>query len=133
MDYIFKPEAMVSSLKALEMDLFLNEFQGIALSLLLLLDMLILFHWLLQQPGLISRVTDTVKSIVPSWLQKYFKNGDVPEGDTSAVGLDRNNVAPPPNGNDEAPPLPDGQDSPEPSTSNTGMMSCCCPADDLKT
>uniref|UniRef100_A0A673J9S9 Nuclear pore complex protein Nup153 n=1 Tax=Sinocyclocheilus rhinocerous TaxID=307959 RepID=A0A673J9S9_9TELE len=72
-----------------------------------------------QQPGLISRVTDTVKSIVPSWLQKYFKNGDVPEGDTGAVGVDRNNVAPPPNGNDEVTPLPDGRDSPEPSTSNT--------------
>ncbi|XP_016136740.1 nuclear pore complex protein Nup153 isoform X3 [Sinocyclocheilus grahami] len=72
-----------------------------------------------QQPGLISRVTDTVKSIVPSWLQKYFKNGDDPEGDTGAVGVDRNNVAPPPNGNDEVTPLPDGRDSPEPSTSNT--------------
>ncbi|XP_043073906.1 nuclear pore complex protein Nup153 isoform X2 [Puntigrus tetrazona] len=72
-----------------------------------------------QQPGLISRVTDTVKSIVPSWLQKYFKNGEVPEGDTSAVGLGQNNVAPPPNGNDEVTPLPDGRDSPEPSTSNT--------------
>ncbi|KAK2886899.1 hypothetical protein Q8A67_015127 [Cirrhinus molitorella] len=72
-----------------------------------------------QQPGLISRVTDTVKSIVPSWLQKYFKNGEVPEGDTSAVGVDRSNVAPPPNGNDEVTPLPDGRDSPEPSTSNT--------------
>ncbi|XP_050991914.1 nuclear pore complex protein Nup153 isoform X1 [Labeo rohita] len=72
-----------------------------------------------QQPGLISRVTDTVKSIVPSWLQKYFKNGEVPEGDASAVGVDRNNVAPPPNGNDEVAPLPDGRDSPEPSTSNT--------------
>ncbi|XP_016426155.1 nuclear pore complex protein Nup153-like isoform X2 [Sinocyclocheilus rhinocerous] len=72
-----------------------------------------------QQPGLISRVTDTVKSIVPSWLQKYFKNGEVPEGDTGAVGVDRNNVAPPPNGSDEVTPLPDGRDSPEPSTSNT--------------
>ncbi|XP_056097323.1 nuclear pore complex protein Nup153 isoform X2 [Rhinichthys klamathensis goyatoka] len=72
-----------------------------------------------QQPGLITRVTDTVKSIVPSWLQKYFKNGEVAEGDGAAVGIERNNVAPPPNGNDEAVPLPDGRDSPEPSTSNT--------------
>ncbi|XP_055075221.2 nuclear pore complex protein Nup153 isoform X1 [Misgurnus anguillicaudatus] len=72
-----------------------------------------------QQPGLISRVTDTVKSIVPSWLQKYFKNGEVAEGETSPVGVERNSVAPPPNGNDETPPLPDGRDSPEPSTSNT--------------
>ncbi|XDV34999.1 hypothetical protein PO909_005055 [Leuciscus waleckii] len=72
-----------------------------------------------QQPGLITRVTDTVKSIVPSWLQKYFKNGEVAEGDGAAVGIEQNNVAPPPNGNDEAVPLPDGRDSPEPSTSNT--------------
>uniref|UniRef100_A0A8C1RSS3 Nuclear pore complex protein Nup153 n=1 Tax=Cyprinus carpio TaxID=7962 RepID=A0A8C1RSS3_CYPCA len=72
-----------------------------------------------QQPGLISRVTDTVKSIVPSWLQKYFKNGEVPEGDTGAVAVDLNNVAPPPNGSDEVTPLPDVRDSPEPSTSNT--------------
>uniref|UniRef100_A0A8C1SQ98 Nuclear pore complex protein Nup153 n=1 Tax=Cyprinus carpio TaxID=7962 RepID=A0A8C1SQ98_CYPCA len=72
-----------------------------------------------QHPGLISRVTDTVKSIVPSWLQKYFRNGEVQEGDAGTVGVDRNNVAPPPNGNDEVTPLPDGRDSPEPSTSNT--------------
>ncbi|XP_039536600.1 nuclear pore complex protein Nup153 isoform X2 [Pimephales promelas] len=69
-----------------------------------------------QQPGLITRVTDTVKSIVPSWLQKYFKNGEVAEGDGAAVGIEQNNVAPPPNGNDEAVPLPDGRDSPEPNT-----------------
>ncbi|KAG9465300.1 hypothetical protein GDO78_018538 [Eleutherodactylus coqui] len=32
-----------------------------------------------QQQGLISRVTDTVKSIVPAWLQKYFnKEEEVP-------------------------------------------------------
>ncbi|XP_067280990.1 nuclear pore complex protein Nup153 isoform X2 [Pseudorasbora parva] len=72
-----------------------------------------------QQPGLITRVTDTVKSIVPSWLQKYFKNGEVLEGDGAAVGMEWNNVGPPPNGNDEAAPLPDGRDSPEPSTSYT--------------
>ncbi|XP_051992496.1 nuclear pore complex protein Nup153-like isoform X2 [Xyrauchen texanus] len=72
-----------------------------------------------QQPGLISRVTDTVKSIVPSWLQKYFKNGEVAEGEEAAVRVERNNVAPPPNGNDDGAPHPDGRDSPEPSTSNT--------------
>ncbi|XP_051520156.1 nuclear pore complex protein Nup153-like isoform X2 [Myxocyprinus asiaticus] len=72
-----------------------------------------------QQPGLISRVTDTVKSIVPSWLQKYFKNGEVAEGEGAAVGVEQNNVAPPPNGNDDGAPHPDGRDSPEPSTSNT--------------
>ncbi|XP_041664537.1 nuclear pore complex protein Nup153 isoform X2 [Cheilinus undulatus] len=74
-----------------------------------------------QQSGLISRVTDTVKSIVPSWLQKYFKNGDTPEGGGAAQGSDQNTVLPPPppNGNEEGPPPLDGRDSPEPSTSNT--------------
>ncbi|XP_073787165.1 nuclear pore complex protein Nup153 isoform X21 [Danio rerio] len=71
-----------------------------------------------KQPGLITRVTDTVKSIVPSWLQKYFRNGEGPEGGASAAGVEHNNMTPPPNGSDEAP-LRDGRDSPEPSTSNT--------------
>lgn len=75
-----------------------------------------------QQSGLISRVTDTVKSIVPSWLQKYFKNGDVPEGGGAVLGTDQNCQLPPPppNGSEEGPPPLDGRDSPEPSTSNTG-------------
>ncbi|XP_014843981.1 PREDICTED: nuclear pore complex protein Nup153 isoform X2 [Poecilia mexicana] len=76
-----------------------------------------------QQSGLISRVTDTVKSIVPSWLQKYFKNGDTPAGQTGQ-GTEQNcQPSPPPptppNGNEEGPPPIDGRDSPEPSTSNT--------------
>ncbi|XP_074542749.1 nuclear pore complex protein Nup153 [Halichoeres trimaculatus] len=72
-----------------------------------------------QQSGLITRVTDTVKSIVPSWLQKYFKNGD--EGGGAAQGSDQNCELPPPppNGSEEGPPPLDGRDSPEPSTSNT--------------
>ncbi|CAJ1083502.1 nuclear pore complex protein Nup153 isoform X1 [Xyrichtys novacula] len=71
-----------------------------------------------QQSGLISRVTDTVKSIVPSWLQKYFKNGD--EGGGIAHGSEQNcELPPPPNGSEEGPPPLDGRDSPEPSTSNT--------------
>lgn len=79
-----------------------------------------------QQSGLISRVTDTVKSIVPSWLQKYFNNEDGPEGGGPEQGRDQNcQLSPsppslqPPNGNEEGPPV-DGRDSPEPSTSNTG-------------
>ncbi|XP_029370631.1 nuclear pore complex protein Nup153 isoform X1 [Echeneis naucrates] len=74
-----------------------------------------------QQSGLISRVTDTVKSIVPSWLQKYFKNEDAPEGGGSVQGTDQNCRPPPPpsNGSEEGPPPLDGLDSPEPSTSNT--------------
>lgn len=79
-----------------------------------------------QQSGLISRVTDTVKSIVPSWLQKYFKNGEVPEGEESHVQVEQNNVPTPPNGSQEAAPLPDGRDSPEPSTSNAGMALHTC-------
>lgn len=68
-------------------------------------------------------MTDTVKSIVPSWLQKYFKNGDVPEGGAAVLGTDQNcqlPPPPPPNGSEEGPPPLDGRDSPEPSTSNTG-------------
>lgn len=74
------------------------------------------------QSGLISRVTDTVKSIVPSWLQKYFKNGDVPEEGGAALGAQQNCLGPqpPPNGSEEGPPSLDGRDSPEPSTSNAG-------------
>lgn len=85
----------------------------------------LVFHQ--QQSGLISRVTDTVKSIVPSWLQKYFKNEDGPEGGGSEQGRDLNcQLSPPPppqppNGNEEGPPV-DGRDSPEPSTSNTGEL-----------
>ncbi|XP_027031560.2 nuclear pore complex protein Nup153 isoform X2 [Tachysurus fulvidraco] len=71
-----------------------------------------------KQPGLISRVTDTVKSIVPSWLQKYFNNGEVAEGGETHVQVEQNNIPTPPNGNQEPAPLPDGCDSPEPSTSN---------------
>lgn len=78
-----------------------------------------------QQSGLISRVTDTVKSIVPSWLQKYFNNEDGPVGGGTEQGGDQNcQLSPPPppqppNGNEEGPPV-DGRDSPEPSTSHTG-------------
>ncbi|TRZ01712.1 hypothetical protein DNTS_003597 [Danionella cerebrum] len=80
-----------------------------------------------KTPGLISRVTDTVKSIVPSWLQKYFNSGEGLEGvatttstaaaaAAAAHGVEGNNVMLPPNGNDEAVPLPDIPESPEPST-----------------
>ncbi|KAK9526842.1 hypothetical protein VZT92_015519 [Zoarces viviparus] len=73
-----------------------------------------------QQSGLISRVTDTVKSIVPSWLQKYFRSEDAPEGDGDVLETDQNcQPPPPPNGSEEGPPTLDGCDSPEPSTSNT--------------
>ncbi|XP_028852893.1 nuclear pore complex protein Nup153 isoform X2 [Denticeps clupeoides] len=69
-----------------------------------------------QQVGLISRVTDTVKSIVPSWLQKYFRNEEVAEAPGGGV---KGHDQPTPNGNEEVVPLQDGRDSPEPSTSNT--------------
>ncbi|XP_061752704.1 nuclear pore complex protein Nup153 [Nerophis ophidion] len=78
-----------------------------------------------QQSGLMSRVTDTVKSIVPSWLQKYFKNGDAPEeeeerGGGDVLELRENCQAPPlpPNGSEEGPPSLDGRHTPEASTSN---------------
>jgi len=79
----------------------------------------------LQQSGLITRVTDTVKSIVPSWLQNYFNSGDAAadeEGDAAEQGAEQDSQThPPPNGSEEGPPPPlDGWDSPEPSTSHTG-------------
>ena len=74
-----------------------------------------------QQPGLISRVTDTVKSIVPSWLQKYFRNGEAAEGG-GAVPEAGQDQAPPSNGNEDMTPPLDGRDSPEPTTSNTGEI-----------
>uniref|UniRef100_A0A8C5G1S4 Nuclear pore complex protein Nup153 n=1 Tax=Gouania willdenowi TaxID=441366 RepID=A0A8C5G1S4_GOUWI len=68
------------------------------------------------QTGLISRVTDTVKSIVPSWLQKYFNNGDAPvEGEAAQTPVQ--NCQPPPNGSQEGPPN-DERESPEPIPSN---------------
>ncbi|XP_062869209.1 nuclear pore complex protein Nup153 [Trichomycterus rosablanca] len=72
-----------------------------------------------QQSGLISRVTDTVKSIVPSWLQRYFKNGEVAEGEEHEVEVERNNVPTTSYGNQEAASIPDGRNSPKASTSNT--------------
>ncbi|XP_055733094.1 nuclear pore complex protein Nup153-like isoform X4 [Salvelinus fontinalis] len=71
-----------------------------------------------QQSGLISRVTDTVKSIVPSWMQKYFTNGEAAEGGGAMLGEEPNSQAPP-NGSEAVDPLPDGRDSAEPATSNT--------------
>lgn len=76
-------------------------------------------------------MTDTVKSIVPSWLQNYFKNGEAPEGeaggggwegggDGEAADVTENCLLPPPNGGREGPRAHDGFHSPEPSTSNTG-------------
>ncbi|KAJ7983429.1 hypothetical protein DPEC_G00378680 [Dallia pectoralis] len=65
----------------------------------------------LQPSGLISRVTDTVKSIVPSWLQKYFRNGEAAEGGGFVGEAEENSRAPPPNGSEEVAPPPDGRDS----------------------
>ncbi|XP_036394797.1 nuclear pore complex protein Nup153 isoform X2 [Megalops cyprinoides] len=65
--------------------------------------------------GLISRVTDTVKSIVPAWLQSYFRNGEPAQ----AEGPGEENSQPPlPADGEDPSPLPDGRDSPKASTSN---------------
>ncbi|KAG9337776.1 hypothetical protein JZ751_028275 [Albula glossodonta] len=75
-----------------------------------------------KQQGLISRVTDTVKSIVPSWLQSYFKNS----GQAEAAAQDEEQ--PVPHQNSQPPHLPvDGEDAsplideqePKASTSNS--------------
>ncbi|XP_075995416.1 nuclear pore complex protein Nup153 isoform X3 [Genypterus blacodes] len=81
-----------------------------------------------QQSGLISRVTDTVKSIVPSWLQKYFKNEDDPQGEEVVQGTEQNSQPPPPNGSEEGLPPINGRDSPEPSTSNTACPPLVSPS-----
>ncbi|XP_023646277.2 nuclear pore complex protein Nup153 isoform X2 [Paramormyrops kingsleyae] len=69
-----------------------------------------------QHSGLISRVTDTVKSIVPSWLQKYFRNGEAGGGDGSTLGGQPTQDTPTENCERDSPVM-DGRGTPEPSTS----------------
>ncbi|XP_048849587.1 nuclear pore complex protein Nup153 isoform X2 [Brienomyrus brachyistius] len=69
-----------------------------------------------QHSGLISRVTDTVKSIVPSWLQKYFRNGEAGGGDGSTLGGPPAQDTPTENCERDSPVM-DGRGTPEPSTS----------------
>ncbi|CAB1453562.1 unnamed protein product [Pleuronectes platessa] len=64
-----------------------------------------------QQSGIIRWLTDKVKSIVPSWLQKHFKNEDATEEEGAVPGTDQNGQSPPPpppNGSEEGPPRLDG-------------------------
>ncbi|KAG7469735.1 hypothetical protein MATL_G00131900 [Megalops atlanticus] len=68
-----------------------------------------------KQQGLISRVTDTVKSIVPAWLQSYFRNGEPAQAE--GPGEENSQLPLPADGEDPSP-LPDGRDSPKASTSN---------------
>ncbi|XP_064203786.1 nuclear pore complex protein Nup153 isoform X2 [Anguilla rostrata] len=60
--------------------------------------------------GLISRVTDTVKSIVPSWLQSYFRNGE------PAAGVGTPTEEPPETHLNSQPPLPADGEDPSPLT-----------------
>ncbi|KAL4629763.1 nuclear pore complex protein Nup153 isoform X1 [Arapaima gigas] len=71
-----------------------------------------------QQPGLISRMTDTVKSIVPSWLQRYFRNGEAADRDDSVLRVESDSQDPPTRNSEQTVAHEDEQDSPEPSTSN---------------
>ncbi|XP_041104454.1 nuclear pore complex protein Nup153 [Polyodon spathula] len=79
-----------------------------------------------QQQGIIGRVTDTVKNIVPGWLQKYFKNdepagaeeeevGEAADGQENHDGQIQNNQG---HTDEEVLPFSDRTRSPEPSTSN---------------
>ncbi|KAJ8415838.1 hypothetical protein AAFF_G00403950 [Aldrovandia affinis] len=74
-----------------------------------------------KQQGLISRVTDTVKSIVPSWLQSYFRNGEPAEapgpGEEQPETHQNSQPALPIDVEDPSP-LPD-EHEPKASTSNT--------------
>ncbi|XP_033849093.3 nuclear pore complex protein Nup153-like [Acipenser ruthenus] len=79
-----------------------------------------------QQQGIIGRVTDTVKNIVPGWLQKYFKNDEAAGTEAEEVeetadgrenhdGQIQNNQG---HTDEEMLPFPDRRRTPEPSTSN---------------
>ncbi|XP_069074473.1 nuclear pore complex protein Nup153 isoform X2 [Pleurodeles waltl] len=73
-----------------------------------------------QQQGIIGRVTDSVKSIVPVWLQRYFNKNEDPSTNVSETRGQRertetnqendNHVY----GHEETPPLSDGRVTPEP-------------------
>ncbi|XP_015213180.2 nuclear pore complex protein Nup153 isoform X1 [Lepisosteus oculatus] len=76
-----------------------------------------------QQQGIISRVTDTVKSIVPGWLQKYFKNGEPTDTETEEVreGADEQEThrsSRDPSDEEDVVHLPDRTSTQEPTTSN---------------
>ncbi|MGH0137794.1 UNVERIFIED_CONTAM: hypothetical protein FKN15_034891 [Acipenser sinensis] len=81
------------------------------------------------QQGIIGRVTDTVKNIVPGWLQKYFKNDEAAGAEAEDVeetadgrenhdGQIQNNQG---HTDEEMLPFPDRRRTPEPSTSNAGL------------
>lgn len=73
-----------------------------------------------SQQGIIGRVTDSVKSIVPGWLQKYFNKSD--DSSTNVSETRGQRERPETNqendnhtyGHEETPPLNDGRDTPEP-------------------
>lgn len=74
-----------------------------------------------QQQGIISRVTDTVKSIVPGWLQRYFnKEEDVPGRSSNLDRVEdhvddrRNEEQSQIHVHDELPRTADGRITPEP-------------------
>uniref|UniRef100_A0A4W3HP90 Nuclear pore complex protein Nup153 n=1 Tax=Callorhinchus milii TaxID=7868 RepID=A0A4W3HP90_CALMI len=68
--------------------------------------------------GLVSKVTDTVKNIVPGWLQKYFghanKPGETRNDEPAELIDDRDNQIPV----NETPQYSDGRNSPIPTTSD---------------
>ncbi|XP_041101700.1 nuclear pore complex protein Nup153-like isoform X2 [Polyodon spathula] len=78
-----------------------------------------------KQQGIIGRVTDTVKNIVPGWLQKYFKSNEPTsaEGDVEeeADGRENHDIQIQNNQGhteEEVLPFSDRRHTPEPSTSN---------------
>ncbi|XP_043921667.1 nuclear pore complex protein Nup153-like [Protopterus annectens] len=77
-----------------------------------------------NKQGIISRVTDTVKNIVPGWLQRYFKQNidNVPpeeeKGGRETAVLEQNEENDQSYTDEESQVFTDGRNTPEPMPGN---------------
>ncbi|XP_020365538.2 nuclear pore complex protein Nup153 isoform X1 [Rhincodon typus] len=81
-------------------------------------------HHIISKPyaknqGIIGRVTNTVKNIVPGWLQKYF--GKTSKTEPAEAGGSLNNHENDPVLVNETPPFDNGKHQPAPTTSRTAV------------
>lgn len=82
------------------------------------------------QQGILSRVTESVKNIVPGWLQRYFNKSE----NACSYSPDADEVPPWPENRedehaiyaDENTNTDDGRVTPEPAGSNTEGKQCGC-------
>ncbi|XP_053286762.1 uncharacterized protein LOC128448219 [Pleuronectes platessa] len=75
-----------------------------------------------KRSGFVHWMNDTVKSMAPSWMKKYFKKKGAIAEEGAVPGTDQNCQSPPPPCpycSEVGPLRLDGCDSPEPSTSST--------------